>query len=195
MFFSLKGPAVRRLILLASMGCVFFLKLFFFRLVLLGSPGVKALHGSTSSTRRSWSRIVWDQMLTSSFSHYAASLRPAQEDEVWPSFNSLTSDSGCCGRLILFSSLWNPTFPSSVSASSFCSPASHPVTVQWLLPIRASLFMKHTPLYMAPPSSQMKPFCLSVSSPPHLKKSFTEKNMINLFLRKCLSDSFYYCYD
>ena len=87
-----------------------------------------------------------------------ASLRPAQEDEVWPSFNSLTSDSGCCWRLILFISLWNPTFPSSVSASSFCSPASHPVTVQWLLPIRASLFMKHTRFYMAPQSSKWSRF-------------------------------------
>ena len=139
-FFSRKGPAVRRLcrvlILPASTGCVCFLKLSSAWFCLAAQElklYMEAPH-PPEGREAELSGIRCSQAVSLT----TASPRPAQEDDVWPSFNSLTSDTGCCWRLSLFGSLRNPAFPSSASAGGFCSPAPHPLTVRWLLPTRAS---------------------------------------------------------
>lgn len=127
----------------------------------------KALHPPEGPEAK-LSGIRWSQAISLT----TASRRPALKDEMWPSFNSLTSDSGCC--CTLFSCLWNAAFtpPSPAAASALqlrtlwqscgCSPSGH------------LLFMKHHQTHAVPPSSRVKLFCHSASPSPHLKKSLSQ---------------------
>lgn len=112
-----------------------------------------------------------------------------------PSFNSLTSDSGCLCRLISLNPLWNPAFiPQYPAAGCPRSPAYLPPTA-----LRRPL-SRHLPSGRADTcrgSSRLPDevvLSLRALVSQWEEESFTEQKVIDLFLMKWLSDSFYYCY-
>lgn len=139
---------------------------------LLGSWGAKeapaeALHPQEGAEAK-WSgiKIVWISLT-------AVCLRQTPWEGRRPSFNSLTSNSGCLCWFISLNPLWNPAFiPQYPVASPALQLINHPQPCGG--PRHSILLYEEQTLAMAPPGFPMKPLCPSVSSPPNVKKSLSQ---------------------
>ena len=92
------------LIVPASTGCVCFLKLSNSAWFCLAAQELK-LYMEAPHPPEGGEAELSGIRCSQAVSLTTASRRPAQEDDAWPRFNSLTSDTGCCWRLSLFGSL------------------------------------------------------------------------------------------
>lgn len=133
-------------------------------------------------------QMVWAVSLTT------ASLRQTHGDELWSSFNSLTWSLAAVADwcleipfeiLLSFPRTHQQVLLSSLSATDSPVAASPSQHLYWQRALDSTWC---TQLPKEAVSS------LGVLASGFREEPFTEQKIINLFLLKCLSDSFYYCY-